>query len=193
MLSYFSKTLTPNFFLFYLNKTCPGFLKSIFLNKSDLNFFLDKKNLLKLSFILQNHFNFLFESVTDIFALDRSFNGDRFRVIYSFLSYSFSFRIFLNITVSKNEYVDSLIRIYKSSNWLEREIWDMFGIFFFCHPDLRRILTDYGFNGFPLRKDFPLSGYLQFYYDENLKKVSSEPLNLVQNYRNFLYNNPWNS
>ena len=100
-------------------------------------------------------------------------------------------RIFLNISNSELESVSSIESIFKSANWFEREVWDMFGVYFLNHPDLRRILTDYGFEGYPLRKDFPLSGYTQVRYDEELKRVILEPLELTQEYRYFNFISPW--
>jgi NADH:ubiquinone oxidoreductase subunit C len=108
------------------------------------------------------------------------------------LSIRFNNRLKVKININELESVDSIINIYKTAGWSEREAWDMFGIFFNNHPDLRRILTDYGFEGHPLRKDFPLSGFVEVYYNELKKRVVYEPLNLSQQYRLFEFNSPWN-
>ena len=115
----------------------------------------------------------------------------RFEVVYIFLSITFNYRIFLSISVAEDESVDSLTSIFPSANWYEREVWDLFGITFNNHPDLRRILTDYGFNGFPLRKDFPLSGNVEVRYDLASKKVIYEPIKLAQAFRTFDFESPW--
>ncbi len=108
------------------------------------------------------------------------------------LSIRFNSRIRVKIVITELQPIDSITTIYKAAAWWEREAWDMFGIFFTNHPDLRRILTDYGFEGHPLRKDFPLSGFLEVYYNELKKRVVYEPINLSQQYRLFEFNSPWN-
>lgn len=115
----------------------------------------------------------------------------RFEFIYIFLSTVYNFRVFIRGFISLFESLKSLDFLYSSANWLEREVWDMYGIFIVGHPDLRRILTDYGFLGFPFRKDFPLSGYVELRYDEINKYVVVEPLELSQEFRYFRFENPW--
>ena len=112
-------------------------------------------------------------------------------MVYLFLSHEFNQRIILSYSISENEVISSLTSIFPSANWMEREVFAMYGVTFKDHPDLRRILTDYGFVGHPLRKDFPLTGHSEVRYSEEKKKVISEPVKLEQNYRNFDYESPW--
>lgn len=131
-----------------------------------------------------------FGQLLDLYGLDRPRNFYRFRLSYVLLSLVNEFRLLVHLPLASDE-VTSVAGVYPSANWLEREVWDMFGIFFFNHPDLRRILTDYGFEGFPLRKDFPLSGYSEVRYDEEQKKIVLEPLRLTQEFRYFDFVTPW--
>lgn len=135
--------------------------------------------------------NCQFSSLVDITAVDYPSRGKRFDVIYHFLSMYQNHRIRLRVQIREDEMVPSIIDVHPSSNWFEREIFDMFGILFTGHPDLRRILTDYGFRGFPLRKDFPTTGYTEVRYDEVEKRVVYEPVSLVQEYRQFDFMSPW--
>jgi NADH-quinone oxidoreductase subunit C len=132
-----------------------------------------------------------FSSLVDITAVDYPTRAKRFDVIYHFLSMYQNHRIRLRTQIREDEMVPSIIDVHPSSNWFEREIFDMFGILFTGHPDLRRILTDYGFRGFPLRKDFPTTGYTEVRYDEVQKRVVYEPVSLVQEYRQFDFMSPW--
>lgn len=132
-----------------------------------------------------------FTSLVDITAVDHPNRAERFDVVYHFLSMYQNHRIRLKLAVDEEEMVPSLSGIHPSANWFEREVFDMFGILFSGHPDLRRILTDYGFRGYPLRKDFPTTGYTEVRYDEAQKRVVYEPVNLVQEYRQFDFMSPW--
>ncbi len=132
-----------------------------------------------------------FSSLVDITAVDYPNRPKRFDVVYHFLSMYQNHRIRLRVSVREEEIVPSITALHPSANWLEREVFDMFGILFSGHPDLRRILTDYGFRGHPLRKDFPTTGYVEVRYDEELKRVVYEPVNLVQEYRQFDFMSPW--
>jgi NADH-quinone oxidoreductase subunit C len=132
-----------------------------------------------------------FTSLVDITAVDHPNRAERFDVVYHFLSMYQNHRIRLKVAVGEEEMVPSLNGIHPSANWFEREVFDMFGILFSGHPDLRRILTDYGFRGYPLRKDFPTTGYTEVRYDEAQKRVVYEPVNLVQEYRQFDFMSPW--
>ena len=131
-----------------------------------------------------------FSSLVDITAVDYPTRAKRFDVIYHFLSMYQNHRIRLRVQIREDEMVPSIIDVHPSSNWFEREMFDMFGILFTGHPDLRRILTDYGFRGFPLRKDFPTTGYTEVRYDEVQKRVVYEPVSLVQEYRQFDFMSP---
>ena len=132
-----------------------------------------------------------FSSLVDITAVDYPEREKRFDVVYHFLSMYQNHRIRLRLAIGEADMVPSLIEVHPSANWFEREVFDMFGILFSGHPDLRRILTDYGFRGFPLRKDFPTTGYTEVRYDEAQKRVVYEPVKLVQEYRQFDFMSPW--
>ena len=132
-----------------------------------------------------------FRQLIDVTVVDYPENVQRFKLVYLFLSHEFNQRIILSYTINENEVIPSLTSIYPAANWMEREVFDMYGVKFKDHPDLRRILTDYGFEGHPLRKDFPLTGHTEVRYSEELKKVIKEPVKLEQNYRNFDYESPW--
>ena len=132
-----------------------------------------------------------FSTLVDITAIDHPGRAKRFDVVYHFLSMYRNQRIRLKVSVREDEMVPSIIETHPSANWFEREVFDMFGILFSGHPDLRRILTDYGFRGYPLRKDFPTTGYTEVRYDEVLKRVVYEPVKLVQEYRQFDFMSPW--
>jgi len=133
-------------------------------------------------------------ALTDLFAIDLLNKNLRFNIVYCLLSLRYNSRIRLYIYINENSNViKSLTSIYKSTLWVEREVWDMFGIFFIDHKDLRRILTDYGFEGFPLRKDFPLSGFVELRYDDSMKRIVYEPLEITQEYRFFDFESPWDN
>jgi len=132
-----------------------------------------------------------FSTLVDITAVDYPQRDERFEVVYHFLSMYQNHRIRVKVSVREDEMVPSITDIHRSANWFEREIFDMFGILFSGHPDLRRLLTDYGFRGHPLRKDFPTTGYTEVRYDEVQKRVVYEPVKLVQEYRQFDFMSPW--
>ncbi|MBY6004703.1 NADH-quinone oxidoreductase subunit C [Salipiger bermudensis] len=132
-----------------------------------------------------------FSSLVDITAVDHPERPKRFDVVYHFLSMYQNQRIRLRVAVREDDVVPSITGTHPSADWFEREVFDMFGIIFSGHPDLRRILTDYGFRGHPLRKDFPTTGYVEVRYDEELKRVVYEPVSLVQEYRQFDFMSPW--
>ena len=135
--------------------------------------------------------NCKFKQLIDIAGVDYPENDKRFELIYLFLSHENNTRIKLLIKFEINQIINSITKIFPSANWMEREVFDMYGIKFKNHPDLRRILTDYGFKGHPLRKDFPLTGFNEVRYSEKDKKVIYEPVKLEQNYRNFDFESPW--
>ncbi|MBS3981154.1 MAG: NADH-quinone oxidoreductase subunit C [Rhodobacteraceae bacterium] len=132
-----------------------------------------------------------FSSLVDITAVDHPERSARFDMVYHFLSMYRNHRIRVKVAIREDQMVPSIHELHPSANWFEREVFDMFGILFSGHPDLRRILTDYGFRGHPLRKDFPTTGYTEVRYDEALKRVVYEPVNLVQEYRQFDFMSPW--
>ena len=152
---------------------------------------IDSEDLLDVTLFLKTNKDTKFRQLIDITAVDYPENSQRFKMVYLFLSHEFNQRIILNCLVNENEVVSSLTKIFPAANWMEREVFDMYGIKFKNHPDLRRILTDYGFEGYPLRKDFPLTGHNEVRYSEDEKKVIYEAVKLEQNYRNFDYESPW--
>ena len=132
-----------------------------------------------------------FKQLIDITAVDYPEKEKRFKLVYLLLSHENNLRVAINFNVNEKTHVPSITKIFPSANWMEREVFDMYGISFKDHPDLRRILTDYGFEGYPLRKDFPLTGHTEVRYSEKHKKVISEPVKLDQEYRNFDFESPW--
>jgi len=152
---------------------------------------IDNEDLLDVILFLKINEDTKFKQLIDITAVDYPENSKRFKMVYLFLSHQFNQRIIISSLINENEVVPSLTKIFPSANWMEREVFDMYGISFKEHPDLRRILTDYGFDGHPLRKDFPLTGHTEVRYSEEKKKIISEPVKLDQEYRNFDFESPW--
>ena len=158
---------------------------------NDLSIDIESKDIFKSILFLKTNENCQFRQLIDITAVDLPERDCRFRLVYFLLSHEHNKRISVNVNINENEKVQSVTKIYPSANWMEREVFDMYGIKFKDHPDLRRILTDYNFEGFPLRKDFPLTGHTEVRYDEEKKKVIYEPVKLEQDYRNFDFESPW--
>ena len=164
--------------------------------KSEINFdqlFIDINNedIISSILFLKTNEKCKFKQLIDITAVDYPSKEKRFKVVYLLLSHENNTRVVINTYIEEKENVPSITKIFPSANWMEREIFDMYGISFKDHPDLRRILTDYGFKGYPLRKDFPLTGHTEVRYSEEKKKVISEPVKLEQEYRNFDFESPW--
>ena len=152
---------------------------------------INSEDLIDVTLFIKSNENTKFRQLIDITVVDYPENTQRFKMVYLFLSHQFNQRIILTYLISENEVIPSLTAVYPAANWMEREVFDMYGVKFKDHPDLRRILTDYGFEGHPLRKDFPLTGHTEVRYSEEQKKVIKEPVKLEQNYRNFDYESPW--
>jgi len=152
---------------------------------------IDNEDLINVSLFIKSNKDTKFRQLIDVTVVDYPENAQRFKIVYLFLSHEFNQRIILSYLINENEVIPSLTSIFPAANWMEREVFDMYGVKFKDHPDLRRILTDYGFKGHPLRKDFPLTGHTEVRYSEEEKKVISEPVKLEQNYRNFDYESPW--
>ena len=152
---------------------------------------IDSDNLVDVTIFIKSNENTKFRQLIDITAVDYPEDTLRFKMVYLFLSHEFNQRIILSYSINENEVISSLTPLFPAANWMEREVFDMYGVKFKDHPDLRRILTDYGFEGHPLRKDFPLTGHSEVRYSEEQKKVIKEPVKLEQNYRNFDYESPW--
>ena len=156
-----------------------------------INICIEDNNLIEVMIFLKTHSSTKFKQLIDITAVDYPERDKRFKMVYLLLSHEKNSRIKIEFDIKEGEILSSLTSIFPSANWMEREVFDMYGVEFKDHPDLRRILTDYGFKGHPLRKDFPLTGHNEVRYSEEDKKVLYEPVKLEQNYRNFDYESPW--
>jgi NADH-quinone oxidoreductase subunit C len=174
-----------------INSELAAKVKNTKINHKHICINIENENLIDVVLFLKNNNETKFKQLIDITAVDYPENERRFKLVYLFLSHEFNSRILIDFFINENEIVTSLTSIFPSSNWMEREVFDMYGIKFKDHPDLRRILTDYDFTGYPLRKDFPLTGHKEVRYSEDNKKVIYEPVKLEQNYRNFDYDSPW--
>jgi NADH-quinone oxidoreductase subunit C len=166
------------------------------IKKSEINFDqlfidVDVENLMSVILFLKTNDKCKFRQLIDITATDYPGKEKRFKIVYLLLSHENNLRMIINVHIDEKIVVPSITKIFPSANWMEREVFDMYGISYKDHPDLRRILTDYGFEGHPLRKDFPLSGYTEVRYNEDRKKVISEPVKLDQEYRDFDFGSPW--
>ena len=158
---------------------------------SNYELHINVKNIFKVAKVIKDYERLKFGQLMDITAVDFPSKEDRFEMVYIFLSINLKARLIIKFSIDDEVNIESLSSIFPSANWYEREIWDLFGISFSNHPDLRRILTDYGFVGHPLRKDFPLSGNVQVKYDVASKKVIYEPVKLAQSFRTFDFESPW--
>lgn len=152
---------------------------------------IDSTQVWNLIFFLKNHSQSLYTQLIDISAIDTIERKNRFEVFYCLLSMTYNNRVTITTSIPEGIMLDSIVNIFPAANWYEREVWDMFGIFFKNHPDLRRILTDYGFKGHPLRKDFPMTGYIEVRYDDFSKRILYEEVSLAQEYRIFTLDNSW--
>ena len=166
-------------------------IQSSIINHFELLIEINENDLIDVVQFLKSNENCKFRQLIDIAGVDYPEDEKRFELVYLFLSHEHNTRIKLLIKFQIGQTINSITRIFPSANWMEREVFDMYGINFKDHPDLRRILTDYGFEGHPLRKDFPLTGHSEVRYSEEHKKVINEPVKLEQNYRNFDYESPW--
>lgn len=150
-----------------------------------------RDSIVKVLCYLRDDVNCQFKILMDVCGVDYPGEDERFEVVYNLLSLTHNIRVRVKITTNEDTPVPSVISVFNSANWFEREAWDMFGIYFSDHPDLRRILTDYGFEGHPLRKDFPLTGFVELRYDDEQKRVVYEPVKLTQDFRSFDFLSPW--
>ena len=166
-------------------------INSSVIKHNELKLLIDNQDLHNVILFIKNDSRIKFRQLIDITAVDYPENENRFKLIYFLLSHENNLRINIEFYIKENDLVSSITSIFPSANWMEREVFDMYGISFNDHPDLRRILTDYNFKGHPLRKDFPLTGHNEVRYNEENKKVIYEPVKLEQNYRNFDYESPW--
>jgi NADH-quinone oxidoreductase subunit C len=174
-----------------INSELSSKIKNSLIDNEELMVEIDEKDLIDVVQFLKSNENCKFRQLIDIAGVDYPEDEKRFELIYLFLSHEQNTRIKLFIKFQLDQIINSITKIFPSANWMEREVFDMYGIKFKNHPDLRRILTDYGFKGHPLRKDFPLTGFNEVRYSEKDKKVIYEPVKLEQNYRNFDFESPW--
>ena len=174
-----------------INAELSSKIKSSSINHAELLVEISENDLIDVVQFLKSNEKCKFRQLIDIAGVDYPEDEKRFELIYLFLSHEHNTRVKLLIKFQQNQTINSITKIFPSANWMEREVFDMYGIKFKNHPDLRRILTDYGFKGHPLRKDFPLTGFNEVRYSEKEKKVIYEPVKLEQNYRNFDFESPW--
>ena len=174
-----------------LNSSLSTAIKKSEIKLNQLFIEVNSEDLLSTILYLKTNSKCKFKQLIDITAVDYPDNEKRFKLVYILLSHENNLRIIISFFINENDAVPSIIKIFPSANWMEREVFDMYGISYKDHPDLRRILTDYGFEGHPLRKDFPLTGHTEVRYNEELKKVDKEPVKLDQEYRNFDFESPW--
>ena len=175
----------------FINSELSSKVKSSLVKYEELLIEISPEDLIDVVQFLKSSEKCKFRQLIDIAGVDYPDEEKRFQLVYLFLSHEYNLRIKLSLRFEINQTIISLTKIFPSANWMEREVFDMYGIKFKNHPDLRRILTDYGFKGHPLRKDFPLTGFNEVRYSEKEKKVIYEPVKLEQNYRNFDFESPW--
>lgn len=178
-------------FIQQITNIAPKYIHGINEQKGDIYVYIYPEFLKQFMDILKNHTNFQFKLLSDICTVDYPSRSNRFEVIYCLLSIQYNSRVIIKTYTNETSSVESLSSLYENANWAEREVWDLYGVFFSNHPDLRRILTDYGFEGHPLRKDYPLSGYKEVRYDDLQKRVVYEPLETTQEFRYFDFSSPW--
>lgn len=181
------------YFIYYIILMLGKYIKKVQLKKGEYNVYLrNSQDIEKVLFFFKYNINSQFKLLMDICGIDNMQKYEnRFEIDYNLLSVKYWTRMHVKVHVNEFIPVNSVIKIFKSANWYEREIWDMFGIFFKNHSDLRRILTDYGFEGFPFRKDFPQTGFVEVRYDDQKKHVLYEPLEMAQEFRSFDFVSPW--
>ena len=186
------KKLFPDFVLFvtYFKNLFSKNLKYITVNNNGINLYL-REFKLDVFFFLKKHHLFQYKQLVDLIVVDKITKTQRFVLIYTFLSVKYNFRVTVYSSINELQHVPTLTKIYASASWSEREVWDLFGIFFSENLDLRRLLTDYGFDGHPLRKDFPLTGFVELFFNDSKQSLYYTPVTLTQEYRNFIFINPW--
>ncbi len=174
-----------------INSELASKVQNSFIINEELSVEIDVNDLIEVVQFLKSNDKCKFRQLIDIAGVDYPEKEERFQLVYLFLSHENNIRVKIIIKFQSTHSINSLTKIFPSANWMEREVFDMYGVKFKNHPDLRRILTDYGFKGHPLRKDFPLTGFNEVRYSEKEKKVVYEPVKLEQNYRNFDFESPW--
>ena len=178
-------------FIKSLSLTIPKWIQYSISSKDEVVLYILPQFIIPFFSFLKNHINNQFKVLIDVTAVDFPSRALRFEIVYNLLSVSYNARIRIKTCLDETTSIASITELYSSAGWWEREVWDMFGIFFSNHPDLRRILTDYGFKGHPLRKDFPLTGFVEVRYDDSEKRVINEPVEITQEFRYFDFSSPW--
>jgi NADH-quinone oxidoreductase subunit C len=169
----------------------PDDVRSVQVALDELTVTVNRPTIVRTLTFLRDDSNCQFKQLMDITAVDYPSREERFEVVYHLLSLKHNQRVRVKVMTDEDTPVPSIVGVYSTANWFEREVWDMYGVFFSDHPDLRRLLTDYGFEGHPLRKDFPLTGYVEMRYDDEQKRVVYEPVRLDQDFRSFDFLSPW--
>jgi NADH-quinone oxidoreductase subunit C len=175
----------------YIASALPDEVIAARVERGELTVTIQPAAVAKVMMRLRDDANCAFKMLIDITGVDWPDRDPRFDVVYHLLSLSQNQRVRVKLAVNEDQPVPSIVEVFPAADWFERETWDMYGVFFSDHPDLRRLLTDYGFEGHPLRKDFPLTGYVEVRYDEEQKRVVYEPVELVQDFRSFDFMSPW--
>ncbi|XCE01225.1 NADH-quinone oxidoreductase subunit C [Candidatus Liberibacter asiaticus] len=175
----------------YIVNSFSGSVRFAVNSVGELSLDVDCGDLVSLCSFLRDDPHCCFVNIIDLCGVDFLSRSNRFDVVYHFLSPKYNRRLRVKIAVAEGKSVPSIVGIYPGADWFEREVWDMYGIFFEGHPDLRRILTDYGFEGHPLRKDFPVTGFVELHYDDKVKKVVYRPVELMQEHRDYDFLSPW--
>ena len=175
----------------FINSELSSKINKSIIENDELLIEIGEKDLIEVVQFLKSNEKLKFKQLIDLAGVDYPEEEKRFNLIYLLLSHENNYRIKILLKLETSQTINSITKIFPSANWMEREVFDMYGIKFKNHPDLRRILTDYGFKGHPLRKDFPITGFNEVRYSEKEKKVIYEPVKLEQNYRNFDFESPW--
>jgi len=178
----------------YLTSVIPNYIEkdiNVTLSANEITLQTTNEKLVPLMRFLRDHYYLQYKTLISLTAVDYPSKENRFEVNYFLLSYKLNSRIIIKLQTNDVTPVNSITSVFKSANWYEREVWDLYGVFFSNHPDLRRILTDYGFEGFPFRKDFPQTGFLEVRYDDEKKHVLYEPVQMAQEFRSFDFVSPW--
>ena len=175
----------------FINSELTSKINNSFIKHSNIYLNIDHSELTNVISFLKTNKNTKFRQLIEITAVDYPENENRFKMVYLLLSHEYNQRIIIDYSIKENEVISSITSIFPAANWMEREVFDMYGLNFKNHPDLRRILTDYGFQGHPLRKDFPLTGFDEVSYEAESRKVVYNKVKLTQDYRDFDFNSPW--
>ena len=175
----------------YIRDTLGSSVEDMGVRLGELTITIRRDDLLKVMKFLKDDANCQFLTLLDVCGVDYPDDDERFEIVYHMLSMTHNNRIRVKLRTDEDTPVDSVTGLFNAANWWEREVWDMFGVAFNDHPDLRRLLTDYGFEGHPLRKDFPLTGYVEVRYDDEQKRIVYEPVKLTQEFRTFDFLSPW--